>query len=549
MIPGPFRIVASTELSSPSTTITLSDFSAIPAGSKHLVILLNAGTTSGLNGIYMTINGDSGANYNYVLDRATAPSTKTTAVALNQTIASALYITAGTNRFSGGIFIIPRYAETTYHKNILFLGGDSESYSEYYCSRWANTAAVTSVTFTINSSTFVSGSVAYLAVIDETYKVASETLASNGTITLSTAGTEDDLVFVVDGRTNRGGGNTYDSIDIQLNGDTTTSNTAATTNYRDVHFYGINGSFETGVQTGSGGWARQSVAWVAATIGTTNATGCGIGLIQRSTNGTYYPHIMAFGGFPHSPTGFSWHNSIFRTVNAAITSVKFVSQNDASGVVLLAGFYAAIYKLPRNRILNHTLSSDTEPVGGTLSDTTSPAIAGHLYGRGNSIYDRTLTFGTFNGEGEASGSNYASLILFGYNGTMYAESYSSFGYGSIDLETTSGGSPGNLFGGGTTIVIAPSKTDRHKHRFNGSGSQALILQSSSRWKNTAAVTQWTHYANESAFLTGTQFQVEGITTQAAATSGFFFRFLSIAASTVGLAAASSYLSWLTSVSA
>jgi len=547
MIPGPFKIVASTELSSPSTTITLSDFSAIPAGSKHLVILLNAGASSGVPGVYMRINGDTGANYHYVIEYTTAPSTKTTVTAANYQIVAPAYMTHGTNRFSGGIYIIPRYAETTYHKNVLFLGGDSEYSTQYTCARWINTAAVTSVSFQINSGTFVSGSVAYLAVIDETYKVASETLASDGSITLSAAGTEDDLVFVVDGRTNRGGGNVYDSIDIQLNGDTTTSNTAATTNYRSVHFYGMNGAFFTDVHTGSGGWARQSVAWVAATLGTANATGSGVGLIQRSTNGTYYPHIMAFGGYAADTFPFTWHNSIFRTVTAAITSVKFVSQN---GTALVAGFYAAIYKLPRNRILNHTLSSDTEPVGGTLSDTTSPAIAGHLYGRGTSIYDRTVTFSAFNGEIEGNGTNYASMSLFGYNGTMYAESYSSAFDGYIDLETTTGGSPSNLFGGGTTIVIAPSKTDRHKHRFNASGSQAICWQTSSRWKNTAAVTQWTHYANAGAFLTGTQFQVEGITTTVAtaATSGFFFRFLSIAAPTVGLAAASSYLSWLTNAS-
>lgn len=522
MIPGPFRIVTSTELSSPSTTITLSDFSAIPAGSKHLVILLNAGASSGLRGIYMTINGDSGANYAYSSEFTTAPSTKTSFGASSQPhIVAPAYMTAGTNRFSGGIYIIPRYAETTYHKNVLFLGGDSEYSTQYTAARWANTAAVTSVSFFINTDTFVSGSVAYLAVIDETYKVASETLTSDGSVTLSTAGTEDDLVFVTNGRSNRA--YQYDDVEIQLNGDTDRSNDAATTNYRSVFFYHWNGTFYTGVHTaGSGAWSRQNIGNIGATWAGAGVTGSSVGLIQRSTNGTYYPHILAFSGYVENPNEFTWHNSIFRTVTAAITSVKFISQNSTA---LVAGFYAAIYKLPRNRILNQTLGSNTEPVGGTLSDTTSPAIAGHLYGRGTSIYDRTVTFGTFNGEGEASGASYASMGLFGYNGTMYAESWSDTYNGHIDLETTSGGSPSNLFGGGTTIVIAPSKTDRHKHRFNASGSQALCWQSSSRWKNTAAVTQWTHYANAGAFLTGTQFQVEGITTQAAATSGFFFRFL------------------------
>jgi len=527
MIPGPFRIVASTELSSPSTTITLSDFSTIPAGSKHLVILLNAGTTSGLNGVYMTINGDSGANYTYSSEYTQAPSTKTNFGASSQTVIVAPpYMTAGTNRFSGGIYIIPRYAETTYHKNVLFFGGDSEYSNQYVYGRWGNTSAVTSVTFTINSSTFVSGSVAHLAVIDETYKVASETLTSNGSITLSAAGTEDDLVFVTDGRSDRAYG--YDVLEMQINGETSSGNDAATTNYRSIYFFGWNGSFYSAMHTGSGGWSRQTLGNTGDTLSAAGVSASTVGIIQRSTNGTKYPHMTTFGGWVDSSNQFTWKNTFFRQVVAAVTSVKFRSQNSTA---LASGFYAAIYKLPRNRILNHTLSSNTQPVGGDLSSTSMLALGGHLYGQVSvTSVNRAQVNHRINSDqsGFYGGGNYTSIFFYTFEGGAVTVEYmDGQPHSEVALEQPTQ-TMGSLYGGGPILMLSPAKA-RHKHWISASSSPTLFTVASGRWKSTDTVTNWKLDVDSwvGVFMSGTQFQVEGLELSPAtpATSGFFFRFL------------------------
>jgi len=529
MIPGPFRIVATTELGSDASTITLSDFSGIPSGSRHLVLMLNARASSGTPAVYLRFNSDSGSNYNYHSIKG-ASSTKSTAETTNATqIVVQSQLTSTANMFGGGITIIPRYTGTSYQKSTLTLGGDNENTVEQVAGRWASTAAITRVDFVLSSNNFVAGSVAILAVMDETYLVHEVERASTGTIVLNAAGSEEDLVVVGYMRSTRIT-HENDGCKFVINSDTNSANYSASS------FFGHEGSL-TAYNVGNELFAP------TADLAPAGRFGVGVALISQSSNGTNYPAIHAVSGFVSS-FGLNIAGSARRANTAAITTIEL----DASNGDMTTGSFASLYRLPRNRIHNTDLGSSAATIGGTVTSSSDAIFA--------SVYGRTNNAGAFDGLkmeviDDTTASNYSRQRLWSSGATVAADSSSA----SRDwVEMNGNGVASNNFGGGTQGWIKYTKTDRHKHciAFSGSGTVPMVLLGSNRWKNTSAITKLeASVINGTLFLAGTQFQVEGLELSPAtpATSGFFFRFLSIAAPTVGLAAASSYLSWLTNVSA
>ena len=128
-------------------------FSSIPATYRDLVVIAYNKNATGIAGCRMRLNGDTGNNYSYVsMDGSDAGATS------GGQADSSLNIAVSTNEFGTALFHIMDYSATDKHKTVLGRGNAGGIYTRAGAGRWANTAAVTSVTITTNAYDFVSGS-------------------------------------------------------------------------------------------------------------------------------------------------------------------------------------------------------------------------------------------------------------------------------------------------------------------------------------------------------------------------------------------------------
>jgi hypothetical protein len=143
--------LATTTLGASASTVT---FSSIPASYRDL-ILIGAGTTGASSLFYLRFNGDTGSNYSRIraLGYSGGPySDATTATSISD-IAQ-----FDTNQ---GNFIahIMDYSATDKHTAVLMRASNKGAGETVMgAGRWANTAAITSVTCTLNTSSFAIGS-------------------------------------------------------------------------------------------------------------------------------------------------------------------------------------------------------------------------------------------------------------------------------------------------------------------------------------------------------------------------------------------------------
>lgn len=146
-------------------------FSSISGAYKDLIISSSArgstaATTVGLN---LTFNGDTGANY----DRQRAGAINAAAdgaqgVGVNNIPLAVTGSSAPSNVPCLNIGTIVQYADTTFHKTCYFdyafktANSSGGIQNQSMAGFWRSTSAITSMTFTLVSGTFVSGSTIYL---------------------------------------------------------------------------------------------------------------------------------------------------------------------------------------------------------------------------------------------------------------------------------------------------------------------------------------------------------------------------------------------------
>lgn len=147
------------------------DFSAIPQTYEHLLVVFAvrsdaAGQAANQTVLHVQINGDTGANYECVVDY-----NNTLERYQNQTSFYGAYVSAGgtpAGRPSAGLLELPHYLNTTWHKALLMRvafsqGADSSTQMvEDARGYWASTAAITELTLSLRDGNFVAGSVATL---------------------------------------------------------------------------------------------------------------------------------------------------------------------------------------------------------------------------------------------------------------------------------------------------------------------------------------------------------------------------------------------------
>ena len=146
-----YTALATITLGSAAATVT---FGSIPATYRDLILVANATTvaTGGRN-FRVRFNNDSGSNYSnvYMFGNGTsAISAASTSTAAGQSIID--------NNPGNNIIQIMDYSATDKHKTVLSRGNVAGIAVDARASRWANTAAITSITCSPDSNNWVSGS-------------------------------------------------------------------------------------------------------------------------------------------------------------------------------------------------------------------------------------------------------------------------------------------------------------------------------------------------------------------------------------------------------
>lgn len=147
--------LANVTLGANAATVT---FSSISQSYRDLVLVINANNTSGGSALWLRFNGDSGSNYQSVVTAgydSTLGSSSTSGPAAYLTFFNAMNTTRG----AFAIANIMEYSTSDKQKPILSrLGLTNNQETNMIASRWANTAAITSVSIPSQNGEFVAGS-------------------------------------------------------------------------------------------------------------------------------------------------------------------------------------------------------------------------------------------------------------------------------------------------------------------------------------------------------------------------------------------------------
>lgn len=125
-------------------------FTGIPAGYRNLKVLITARTDDGNPDLYLQFNGDTGVNYNSVVDYAGSSSGSVTMFGVAQaSCGSSALSTAPSGEAAVSEITIFDYARTAWNKSATVLSGRFDSgsagFSLRYAFTWLNTAAITSI--------------------------------------------------------------------------------------------------------------------------------------------------------------------------------------------------------------------------------------------------------------------------------------------------------------------------------------------------------------------------------------------------------------------
>ena len=142
-----YRPLATVTLGSSASSVT---FSSIPATYRDLIVVV-AGTTNATHNVGMRFNGDTGSNY-FVVTMSGNGST-TNSFTLTDSFALAGQLTTTQGNFVNQIM---DYSATDKHKTVLARSNNPAAEVRANISRWANTAALTSIAIS-NAGTFSSG--------------------------------------------------------------------------------------------------------------------------------------------------------------------------------------------------------------------------------------------------------------------------------------------------------------------------------------------------------------------------------------------------------
>ena len=152
-----YDLLDSVTLSSSSSSVT---FSSIDQSYRDLILVssINASATSYF---YLRFNSDSSSSYSTVNMGGDGGATNSFATTATQSYLN-FYQSASTTEPNGSITQIMDYSQTDKHKSVLVRNNTASKVVEARASRWANTAAITSLSVTASTGNFTAGSTFYL---------------------------------------------------------------------------------------------------------------------------------------------------------------------------------------------------------------------------------------------------------------------------------------------------------------------------------------------------------------------------------------------------
>jgi hypothetical protein len=147
--------IATTTLGSTQTAVTFSSLGSY----TDIVVVSQASVTSGAANWRLTFNGDSGTNYSrtYISGSGSAATSGRAASVSWITINDEGYMVAGQPTML--TIQVQNYSNTSTYKTVLSRSSNgSNNGTAAVVGLWRNTAAITSITLTIDTSTFTAGS-------------------------------------------------------------------------------------------------------------------------------------------------------------------------------------------------------------------------------------------------------------------------------------------------------------------------------------------------------------------------------------------------------
>jgi hypothetical protein len=140
--------LATVTLTSTASSVT---FSNIPATYRDLIVVFKGAQNASSTTYIMRFNGDSASNYSQVLMNGNGSS----AASSTSTPTGASFGVIGTAQ-SNILYQIMDYSATDKHKTVLTRTDDPAVQTVAFASRWANTAAITSVAI-VSGNQFIAG--------------------------------------------------------------------------------------------------------------------------------------------------------------------------------------------------------------------------------------------------------------------------------------------------------------------------------------------------------------------------------------------------------
>jgi hypothetical protein len=149
-MPSTYEPIATQTLGSATSSVT---FSSIP-GTYTDLVLVSSGTTSADVDVFVTFNGDTGANYSRTFllgDGSSAASGRSTGVS---SYGGIYFLTSQSNNITQ----VMNYSNSTTYKTALSRNTAPAVVTTALVGLWRSTAAITSMTLTTGSGTLSTGS-------------------------------------------------------------------------------------------------------------------------------------------------------------------------------------------------------------------------------------------------------------------------------------------------------------------------------------------------------------------------------------------------------
>lgn len=466
---------------------------AVPSGTKHLLIEVNAAQTyTERRFCEVMINGDTGNRYNR-REFYAAGSAVTTTNTTNTNVAQGVDIPpAGAFSFGGGYLFFPHAFRTDNLKLWQTAGSSLETRLQRHACSWESTAAIDSITLQPWSNVpggvnqWAAGSVITLYSVDESRLIEEKVLTSSGKFTFGSLPADTRHLLMLmhlrssEVNASRQGDRVYQVL----------NNDQSRNNYKVQRFGGENMAGNLIIDED---FTEMRIGWSAAAAAAADAYGNLVVMYPEFRNTelrkAWISQHAAFEEifFPVSQENGHWNNT------AALTQMHYFA---GTGQTYLPGSRIGAYK-PNPPAARYVVAA----AGEAAVTLTVPAdIAGLriiVIARTNAAQEEDRIRIEFNGD--STPGNYAIRRASASKGTNETAVT-----GDNELGIVPGGNaPAGVYSCGAIAVVQHAATDRYKHMLSTTGaSGGRLALYGGQWKNTAAVTSVTFKPKDGTLFTG-----------------------------------------------